>query len=345
MLQRWVSPDPLAIHAPGQADFNLYAYVSGMALKATDPVGLDCDPGAGQSCGGNQSVAESSYDPNVGGFEGGVQQTAAPAPAPVAQPSGDRRPAMVSPAHPTGPGTEDPLGVKIETPRFQVSPEVSPLESLATASPGGARSEFVFPVEEGMKREIYVLMSGSGGPYSGERREQAGGTLAATGVLTLGAMLTPGPEDDMALLSAGAATEAREFEVVNYADKAAGFENHHGVLDRWAAENVPGYRSRAGDSPTIRLSEPGHGATKKVYRDWLREQTGRPVGGRVDWGSVSPREAQQLTERMFDAAKCPKAHATNIIVRSISTSTVSNDGNRIRAVVEGCRQNCSGVRW
>ncbi len=41
LLNRWVSADPLAVHVPGRADFNLYAYVSGMALKATDPVGLE----------------------------------------------------------------------------------------------------------------------------------------------------------------------------------------------------------------------------------------------------------------------------------------------------------------
>jgi RHS repeat-associated protein len=40
-LGRWISPDPLAVHAPGSADLNLYAYVSGAVLKAVDPVGLD----------------------------------------------------------------------------------------------------------------------------------------------------------------------------------------------------------------------------------------------------------------------------------------------------------------
>jgi RHS repeat-associated protein len=39
-LGRWVSPDPLAVHMPGQADLNLYAYVHGAVLKATDPSGL-----------------------------------------------------------------------------------------------------------------------------------------------------------------------------------------------------------------------------------------------------------------------------------------------------------------
>lgn len=37
---RWISPDPLAMHGPGQADLNLYAYVHGSVLKATDPLGL-----------------------------------------------------------------------------------------------------------------------------------------------------------------------------------------------------------------------------------------------------------------------------------------------------------------
>jgi RHS repeat-associated protein len=53
LLQRWVSPDPLEVHQPGQADANLYAYVSGFALKAVDPLGLQEEstsppPAAGQ---------------------------------------------------------------------------------------------------------------------------------------------------------------------------------------------------------------------------------------------------------------------------------------------------------
>jgi RHS repeat-associated protein len=39
-LGRWMSPDPLAVHRLG-ADFNLYAYVHGRLLSASDPVGLD----------------------------------------------------------------------------------------------------------------------------------------------------------------------------------------------------------------------------------------------------------------------------------------------------------------
>jgi RHS repeat-associated protein len=40
-LGRWISADPLAIHAPGEADPNVYAYVSGSVLKNVDPLGLE----------------------------------------------------------------------------------------------------------------------------------------------------------------------------------------------------------------------------------------------------------------------------------------------------------------
>ena len=36
-----MSADPLAVHEPGEADANLYAYVSGMTLKSIDPLGLE----------------------------------------------------------------------------------------------------------------------------------------------------------------------------------------------------------------------------------------------------------------------------------------------------------------
>ena len=44
----WASADPLAVHSPGSADLNLYAYVRGQLLRGTDPTGLDC--GVNESC-------------------------------------------------------------------------------------------------------------------------------------------------------------------------------------------------------------------------------------------------------------------------------------------------------
>ncbi|MEZ4226565.1 MAG: toxin TcdB middle/N-terminal domain-containing protein [Polyangiaceae bacterium] len=62
-LNRWVSADPLTIHGLG-ADPNVYAYVSGRALQAVDPLGLEPlskdaapdPPAAGQSTPGRDAV-------------------------------------------------------------------------------------------------------------------------------------------------------------------------------------------------------------------------------------------------------------------------------------------------
>ncbi len=55
LLQRWISPDPLAVHAPGKADLNLYAYVHGRVLVAVDPVGLQQ---AGPESRANQQIEQ-----------------------------------------------------------------------------------------------------------------------------------------------------------------------------------------------------------------------------------------------------------------------------------------------
>ncbi len=41
LLQRWVSADPLEVHDASSGEPNVYAYVSGRALQAVDPLGLE----------------------------------------------------------------------------------------------------------------------------------------------------------------------------------------------------------------------------------------------------------------------------------------------------------------
>ncbi|MBU8596997.1 sugar-binding protein [Alkalihalobacillus clausii] len=96
-------------------------------------------------------------------------------------------------------------------------------------------------------------------------------------------------------------------DVVPYRPSNSPLENHHGVMDVWAKHNVPNYVSRGGTTPTIALTKEQHDATKAVYRQWLYEKTGKKVGAKIDWQSVSPREIQELTERMFEAANVPKS--------------------------------------
>ena len=60
LLGRWVSADPLAVHVPGEADFNLYAYVSGRALQLVDPLGLQSEGIAAASASGDMAQVNTS---------------------------------------------------------------------------------------------------------------------------------------------------------------------------------------------------------------------------------------------------------------------------------------------
>jgi len=66
-LGRWISADPLAVHAPGSADLNLYAYVHGGVLKNVDPLGLEEDEANQVSFEANQSDAKTGQAADAAG--------------------------------------------------------------------------------------------------------------------------------------------------------------------------------------------------------------------------------------------------------------------------------------
>ncbi|MGX8232016.1 ribonuclease YeeF family protein [Bacillus subtilis] len=113
-------------------------------------------------------------------------------------------------------------------------------------------------------------------------------------------------KNQLMIFAKGSDKEVKPFDVVDYRPSNSPLENHHGVMDVWAKHNVPNYVSRGSNTPTVALTKEQHNATKKVYREWLFEKTGKKVGGKVNWKEVSPREIQELTEKMFDAANVPK---------------------------------------
>ncbi len=83
-----MSADPLEIHAGSSGELNVYAYVSGRALKAVDPRGL-CDP-AVTSCEATGSTAEGGVQYGGGSDTTVVRATAgggAASPPPRAVPS------------------------------------------------------------------------------------------------------------------------------------------------------------------------------------------------------------------------------------------------------------------
>ncbi|GFI05278.1 putative ribonuclease YokI [Lachnospiraceae bacterium] len=96
----------------------------------------------------------------------------------------------------------------------------------------------------------------------------------------------------------------KEYDIVEYGEKAPGFENHHGVMDKWLTENVDEYSSRAADSTSVRLTQDHHAQTKSIFQKWKIENFG--FKGKVDWKNISPREIFNLSEQMFDAAGVPQ---------------------------------------
>lgn len=56
----------------------------------------------------------------------------------------------------------------------------------------------------------------------------------------------------------------------------------------------------------ILLTPKTHEVTKEVYRDWLRENYGKPLGISPGWSNMSKVDAMKLTHDMFEAAKVPQ---------------------------------------
>jgi HNH/Endo VII superfamily toxin with a SHH signature len=95
------------------------------------------------------------------------------------------------------------------------------------------------------------------------------------------------------------------FEIVRYGSSASGFANHHAILDKWAAANIPGYISRKADAPTIRLATQVHIDAHKVQYDWLEEVTGRRTFQGIDWTKITSRQIEDLSNRIYEAAGVP----------------------------------------
>ncbi len=147
----------------------------------------------------------------------------------------------------------------------------------------------------------WCLDCGFGG---GSNNSQESGS--SNGLLNALASDTEGEASLGAEIDAELAPEARQpFDIVEYGDKVPGFQNHHGVLDVWAKNNITGYVSREDTGPAIALTDAQHEATKAVYRQWLFDLTGKYIGGSVDWTTISARDMQELSESMFDAAGVP----------------------------------------
>ncbi len=81
------------------------------------------------------------------------------------------------------------------------------------------------------------------------------------------------------------------------------FEKHHGILNKWAEENIKNYKKD--DAPVIVLTIANHNNTRAVYNEWRYTITEGTKGVKIDWSNRIPKEIQSLAEKSFDAAKVP----------------------------------------
>jgi HNH/Endo VII superfamily toxin with a SHH signature len=229
--------------------------------------------------------------------------------APSGPPGAESAPVPSAPTAPTGLGGKDESGhpaPKTATPGTQTTgyPPQEGHEGVPAQTAAQRR-------EQGMKALGGLASRSKRDPYTREELKSALEELKDRyGFTRLEVEETRQGDEIMVVAEMSPATKqpvkVEPFDVVPYRPTTPGVENHHGVLDVWATNNVPGYKSRASDSPTVALTPTQHAATKQVYRQWLKERTGKEVGGKVNWSEVSPREVKELSERMFDAAGVPE---------------------------------------
>jgi len=72
-LNRWLTADPLAVHAPGKADLNVYAYVRAALLRAVDPLGLEDTLSAGPQCKWCLAASQKAMSLAIKGWEAALR--------------------------------------------------------------------------------------------------------------------------------------------------------------------------------------------------------------------------------------------------------------------------------
>jgi hypothetical protein len=106
---------------------------------------------------------------------------------------------------------------------------------------------------------------------------------------------TPNPQDPCD------PKDTPEFRLAPYRPSVTKYNNHHAIYDAWAKVNVPGYRSRAKDNPTVRMPAANHAQAHQAAQQWLED---RGLTN-FDIKNLSIEQIFELSEVMFDAAGVP----------------------------------------
>ena len=239
---RFLSVDPIVSNVWRGQSLNAYSYVRNNPLAYVDPSGFEPEDGRDHS--GAQMRVEIRQDPDgnlgfvgtvlpvasgPGGASGKAAQVGAAAPSndvdTTGSSAGDAQPLVLPPLDPSlpvydipqpaGPGTNDPFGIKPSWLALGYSTPLTLLDELLAGDPAGGRNTFILPFEHGFFHDLSVLFgddrqvvtlrpSISAYPPPNPKEQALYGVVVG-GVVTLGALLTPGPQDDIALTLGGTA--------------------------------------------------------------------------------------------------------------------------------------------
>jgi RHS repeat-associated protein len=286
LLGRWISADPLAVHAPGEADLNLYAYVRGKALIAVDPVGLQ---------------------EAVNGASGGP-------PAPGVTAPGTQGEVVTLP--------EVEIIVDVKTPTAapggaHATPQETGALTQQGISQGGGKDAYqAWAAGLYGAAWMYCQMAAfeDHGPdaffMTEEALQNADALRRAENTIQIG-----GKDVELEVVKGQVPIGPKTNPVVRMGRYQVGphgrmpsprpnnRESHHGVMSEWFERQSAGVYKRDA-APAVLMSERQHAITKGIYNRW-RAQKAAQHGGIFDWDKVSYKEMRSLSDKMFKAAGTP----------------------------------------
>jgi RHS repeat-associated protein len=254
-LGRFLTTDPIVANLYDGQSFNKYAYVLNNPLSLVDPSGfqpshvnepgvmvmptahIEASPGTRPPRGpGGDPPPRVSIGPTSDAAGFGVASPPTDVDTTGSWFAPDPSLPILELPHATGPGSEDPFGIKPPALAVGYDRPLSLLEQFLSGEQSGGRTTFMLPFEPGFFRDLGIALAADDlhvvtlRPQITEflppsLREAALGRMAGVGIPLIAAALTPGPGDDLAL-AAGATGRAAS----GVADLAARAEQVHGAL-------------------------------------------------------------------------------------------------------------------
>jgi RHS repeat-associated protein len=261
-LGRFLTTDPIVANLFSGQSFNSYAYVLGNPLSYVDPSGFQPsdvnEPGVLvmptafiQASPSGRAAQRPGGEPSPTGQikpKSEAAEVGAAAPPTDVDTTGswfapDPSLPIVELPHATGPGSDDPFGIKPPPLAVSYDRPLSLLEQLVSGEQSGGRTTIMLALEPGLLRDLGIALAADDLHVVTLRRqiteflppsprEAALGRMAGVAIPMVAAALTPGPVDDLALAAGAAGYTTRQAGNIVYRGIAAGENPAAGLMAR-----------------------------------------------------------------------------------------------------------------